>query len=128
MSKTVYVDDSMPPTLGSGSRSLAVETPKLCEISSASTIDGVLVFPPFGSPQLISGLDADQNNSDINSLTDDLPSFLDILEGTWKRNPEVIDLTAEDNTEGALSNPKMSGDSGSHRTQAIQRPRLQPQR
>lgn len=50
MSETVYADDSMPPTVGSGSSSLVVETPEICEASSASAIDGVLVAPLLDNP------------------------------------------------------------------------------
>jgi hypothetical protein len=35
-----------------------------------------------------------------------LPSLRDILEWKWRRNPEVIDLTAEDDVVGTLNNPK----------------------
>lgn len=67
--------------------------------------------PPFGDLWLISRSDIEfnQNHSDADGLTndgDDLPSLRDILERKWKRDPEVIDLTAEDDVVGALNNPK----------------------
>lgn len=67
-----------------------------------------LSFPPLRDPQLTSGSDIEfnQNHSD-NDLTDNddnLPSLHNILERKWKRNPKVIDLTAEDDIIGALNN------------------------
>jgi hypothetical protein len=47
MSETIYADDLIPPIVGSGSSSLEVETPEICETSSVTTIDGVLIIPPF---------------------------------------------------------------------------------
>ena len=65
-------------------------------------------------PQLISRPDNEfhQNHSDddLTDKDDDLPSLRDLLEWKWKRNPDVIDLTAEDDVVGALSNPKISRD------------------
>jgi hypothetical protein len=108
MSETVYADDSMPPIVGSGSNFLELEGPEIHETCSATT-DGVLIFPPIGDPWLISGLDIEfnQNHGDADNLTDDdedLPSLRDILQWNWKRNPEVIDLAAEDDAVCALNN------------------------
>lgn len=109
MSETVYADDSMPPIVGSSSSFLEPEGPEIYETSSATTTDGVLIFPRFGDPWLISGLDIEfnQNHGDADNLTDDdddLPSLRDILEWNWKRNPEVNDLTAEGDVVRALNN------------------------
>jgi hypothetical protein len=108
VSETVYADDSMPPIVGSGSGFLELEVPEIYETSSATTADGVLIFPPLYDPWLISGLDIESNqihgeadNSTHND--DDLPSLRDILQRNWKRNPKVIDLTAEDDMVRALN-------------------------
>jgi hypothetical protein len=76
MSETMQGDDSMPPTVGSGSGSLEVEGPEIYETSSATTTDGVLIFPSFRDSWLIYGSDVEFNHSDANDLTDnDDPSF-----------------------------------------------------
>src|SRR5690242_13894402 len=111
MSETVHGDNSKPPTVVSGFSSFEVESPEIYETSSATTTDGVLVFPPFWRPWLISGSDIEfnQNHSNADSLTDDgddLPSLPDTLGWKWKRNPEVIDLTAEGDVVGTLNKPK----------------------
>jgi hypothetical protein len=105
MSETVRGDDSMPPTVGSGSSSFEVEALEIYETSSATATDGVLIFFLSGCPWLISRSDIEfnQNYNDDDSLTDeddDLPSLRDILERKWTRNLEVIDLTVEDDVVG----------------------------
>jgi hypothetical protein len=47
MSETVRDDDSMPLTVGSGSSSFEVKALEIYETSSATTADGMLIFPPF---------------------------------------------------------------------------------
>jgi hypothetical protein len=66
---------------------------------------------PFWRLWLISGSDIEfrQNHNDDDGLTDDdddLPSLRDILEQKWKRNPKVVDLTAEDDVVGAPNHSK----------------------
>ena len=111
MSEIEYSDDLMPPAVGSGFSSFEVEALEIYETSSATTTDGVLISPLFGDLWLNSGSDIEfsQNHNDEDCLIDDdddLPSLRDILERKWKRNPEVIDLTAEDDVVGALNNSK----------------------
>jgi hypothetical protein len=73
-----------------------------------------LSFPPLRDPQLISGPDIEfsQNTSDddLTDNDDDLPSVRDILERKRKRNPEIIDLTAEDDVVNALNKLLVSRD------------------
>lgn len=105
MSETVRGDESMPPTIGPGSSSFEVKALEIYETSSATTTDGAPIFSLYGCPWLISGSDIEfnQNYNDDDGLTDeddDLPSLRDILERKGKRNPEVIDLTVEDDVVG----------------------------
>jgi hypothetical protein len=50
MSETTYSNDSMPPTVGSGSSSFEVEALEISETASATTTDGMLIFPSFERP------------------------------------------------------------------------------
>lgn len=47
MSEAMYGDDSIPPTVGSGSSSFEVEALEIYETSSATTTDVMLTLPSF---------------------------------------------------------------------------------
>jgi hypothetical protein len=47
MLETMYGDDSIPPTVGSGSSSFDVKALEIYKTSSATTTDSMLIFSPF---------------------------------------------------------------------------------
>jgi len=57
MSETVRGDDSIPPIVGSSSSPFEIEALEIYETSSATATSGVLIFPLFWRPWLISGSD-----------------------------------------------------------------------
>ncbi|OAG41486.1 SCY1-like protein [Fonsecaea monophora] len=98
MLETVYAHELLPIVSVHGSSFLEAEGEDLeiPETSSAYTIKDT----------------SSQNRCNVDNLTDreddddDLPSLRDILDGGWKRNPDFIDLTTEDDIDPNLSVPR----------------------